>query len=118
MTLSVDPQRIPEDAWELYEITPAYKRYICMIDDQGSFATKTEFLANDKLIAENQQMFHDSLSQRYGDEGRVVARIPMNVLYGSEHELNKKMVEGDWDHLNWWLNRDAARPFRTFRGTI
>lgn len=117
MTQSVDPSRIPDDAWELIEVTPTYRRYICPIDDQGSFAQKTEYLANDKLIAENQQLHHDSYGKRFGD-GQVVARIPMNVLYGSEHEINKKLVEGDWDHMSWWLNSEKARPFRTFRGTI
>lgn len=118
MTQSVDPKRIPDDAWELVEMTPSYKRYVCMIDDQGSFATKTEYLANDALIAANQERFDDSIGRRFGEGGQVVARIPMNVLYGSEHELNKKMVEGDWDHMRWWLNRDEAKPFRTWKAQI
>ena len=117
MTRSVDPSRIPDDAWELVEITPLYRRYVVMIDDAGSFAMKTEYLANDKLIADNQQEFNDSIGRRFGD-GKIVARIPLNVLYSSESEINKKMIEGDEDHLKWWLNSEAARPFRTFRGHI
>lgn len=114
----IDPSRIPDDAWELIEITPAYKRYMCPVDDNGSYALKTEFVANDKLIADNQQHFNDSIGRRFGEEGKVVARIPLNVLYGSKSEINKKMVEGDWDHFKWWLNSEEAIPFRTWKARI
>lgn len=117
MTQSVDPSRIPDDAWELIEVTPFYRRYVCMIDDQGSFAQKTEYIYNDRLITDNQQHFNDSYGKRFGD-GQVVARIPLNVLHSSASEINKKMMEGDEDHMKWFLNSEAARPWRTFRGRI
>jgi hypothetical protein len=117
MTRSVDPSRIPDDAWELYEATPAYRRYRVFLDDNGSFAQKTEFLADDTLVAQNQQEFNDSIGRRFGD-GKVVARIPLNVLYGSQNQIAQKMSEGDEDHLRWWLNSEAARPFRTWKATI
>jgi hypothetical protein len=117
MTQSIDPKRIPDSAWELIEITPEYRRYRCVIDDNGSYALKTEFIGEERLIADNQELLNDSYGKRFGD-GRVVARIPLNVLYSEQSEIAKKMREGDEDHLRWWLNHEQARPFRTFRGHI
>lgn len=118
MTHSLDPSQIRDDAWELIELTPYYRRYICWISrEEGTYALKTEFLANDKLIADNQQHLHDSQGKRFGD-GQVVARIPLNVLYSQQSQIMDKMREGDEDHLRWFLNSEKARPFRTFRGVI
>ena len=118
MTHSLDPSQIRDDAWELIELTPYYRRYICWISrEEGTYALKTEFLANDKLIADNQQELHDSQGKRFGD-GQVVARIPLNVLYSQQSQIMDKMREGDEDHLRWFLNSEKARPFRTFRGVI
>jgi hypothetical protein len=47
-----------------------------------------------------------------------VARVPLNVFYGSESEITKKLKEGDHDHLKWWLNSDQAKPWRNFRGRV
>lgn len=117
MTLSLDPSKIPDSAWELVEITPHYRRYICVVDENGSYAQKTEFVADDQLIQQNQELHHDSYGKRFGD-GQVVARIPLNVLYSQQSEITRRMREGDEDHLKWWLNSEQARPYRTFRGHI
>lgn len=117
MTHSVDPSRIPDSAWELYEVTPHFRRYRCILDENGSMALKTEYLAEKKLIEHNQQEFNDSYGKRFGD-GKVVARIPLNVLYGSENQIAEKLREGDDEHIRWFLNSDAGRPYRTFRGTL
>lgn len=113
----IDPSKIPDSAWELYEVTPLYRRFMCVIDDKGSIAIKTEFLADDKLIADNQQEFNDSYGKRFGD-GKVVARIPLNVLFSQQSEISKKLKEGDDDHIKWFLNSEQGRPYRTFRGVI
>ena len=117
MTQSVDPKRIPDDAWELYEVTPGFRRYFCVVDDNGSIAIKTEYLADEKLIADNQQSYNDSYGKRFGD-GQVVGRIPLNVLYSSESQIAEKLREGDDDHIKWFLNSEQGRPYRTFRGVI
>lgn len=117
MTPSIDPSKIPDAAWELVETTPLYRRYICPIDEKGSYAQKTEYLHDNRLIADNQQLLHDSRTERFGD-GKVIARIPLNVLYGSQSQLIAKIREGDDDHIKWWANSDAAKPYRTFRGNV
>lgn len=102
--------------WEVFEVTPEYRRSRLWIDD-GQYIQRTEFLAEETLVEDNRRLFNESETKRFGD-GKIVARIPLNVLYGSEHEIAKKLKEGDHDHLKWFLNRDEARPWRTFRGKI
>lgn len=89
---------------------------MCKIDEHRT-AFKTEFLGEEEIIKQNQEEFNDSYGKRFGD-GRVVARIPLSVFYSPEHQLVQKMQEGDDEHRDWWLNSEAAKPYRTFRGKI
>lgn len=107
---------IPDDAWSLIQVTDTYRRYMCKIDDQRT-AFKTEYLGDEEIIKQNQEEYNDSFGKRFGD-GRVVARIPLNVLYSPEHQIIEKQQAGDKDHLRWWLNSEAARPYRNFRGRV
>jgi hypothetical protein len=102
--------------WEVFEVTPEYRRSRLWIDDK-SYIQKTEYLAEDLLIESNREAFNDSQGKRFGD-GKIVGRIPMNILYGSNSEVAKKLKEGDSDHLKWWLNGEAGRPWRRFRGRL
>jgi hypothetical protein len=102
--------------WELYEVTPGYRRWIAPIDDTR-YVMKTEFLEDDSFIQENQRDLHDSQGKSFGD-GKIVARIPLNVLYSSQSQIMEKLREGDKDHMKWFLNSESARPFRCFRGKV
>lgn len=115
MTRSVNINDASGD-WELYEVTPDYRRYRLWINED-SFIQRTEYLASDELLEANRQEYNDSDGKRWGD-GKVVARIPLNVLFSPEHQIAEKLREGDTEHLKWWLNRSENRPFRTFKGTI
>lgn len=103
-------------AWELYEVTPAYRRWIAPIDGTR-YVMKTEYLADDELVTQNQRDLHDSQGKRFGD-GQVVARIPLNILYSSQSQIMEKLREGDKDHVKWFLNSEAGRPYRCFRGKV
>ncbi len=109
-------KHIPDDAWSLYEVTDTYRRFFCKIDEHRT-AFKTEYLGEDEIVRQNQEEFNDSHGKRFGD-GRVVARIPLNVFYSPEHQIVQKMQEGDDEHMKWWLNSEAARPYRNFRGKV
>lgn len=100
----------------MFEVTPEYRRSRLWIDDK-TYIQKTEYLGEDLLIAYNQHRLNESQTQRFGD-GKVVASIPMNILYGSNSEVAKKLKEGDSDHLKWWLDSEAGRPWRRFRGRL
>ena len=112
--MKFDPAKITgEAAWEVFEITPDYRRSRVEFEP-GKFIVRTEFFADETLMANNQQEFNDSAGKRWG-EGQVVARVPLNKLY---QDIIPHIRDGDKDHLKWWLNRDEAKPFRTFKGRI
>lgn len=100
--------------WEVFETGPHFRRSRLWLDETR-YVVRTEYLGEDTLLEANARAFDASSGQRFG-EGRVVARIPLNRFYQSE--LADKAKEGDRDYLKWFLNRDEARPYRTFRGRI
>lgn len=114
---SVDPTRIPDDAWE-YEGTSSdglRVTYIHWIDrEKGILVRKTENLMEPQIIAENQQMLNDSYGKRFG-EMPLVARIPLNEFYA---HFPERLQDGDRDFIKWYLNNPDKKMFRTFRGTI
>lgn len=112
----IDPSKqIRDEDFELFEITPEYRRYRLWVDRAaGTYIVKTEYLQDEELIALNQQEFNDSQGKRFGD-GKVVGRIPLNKFY---QELAPKIKEGDSDHARWWLNRPENQPYRNFRGKV
>lgn len=116
MTRLVDPRNVDSGDWELFEVTPEYRRFRLWISDT-QYIVRTEFLADDALIESNKQDFDDSQGKRWGN-GQVAARIPLNVLFSTKSELAKRAKEGDREHLKWWLNSESARPYRTFKGRI
>lgn len=113
MTLSIDYRDIHGGNWELYENTPEYRRWRMEIEP-GKFIVRTDFLAHDDLIQTNQDSFNGSIGKRWGD-GQVAARIPMNVFF---QKLAPHIKSGDKEHLKWFLNRDEAKPWRTFKGHV
>jgi hypothetical protein len=114
-----DYSSIQEFSWTPFERTEDYIRSftIISIDGMPVRAERTQYLADETLQRANTQEFNDSDGKKWGD-GKVVARLPMNVLFDPANQIAKKLKEGDRDHMTWWLNSDAARPFRTFKGRM
>lgn len=112
-------EALPDSAWTVREVNEDYVRSSATLDIKGRMTEvwRTQYIADDLLQEANRQEFNDSEGKRWGD-GRVVARIPLNVLYDPSNELVQKMQEGDRDHMKWWLNSEGARPFRTFKGNV
>lgn len=113
----MDPSRIPADQWEFegYSSDGLRRHYVYWIDrEKGLGFRKTENLAGDDLLKGNQEEYNDSFGKRFGD-GRVVARIPLNVFF---QQFPSRLKEGDRDFVKWFLNHENNRPFRTFRGRI
>lgn len=112
---------LPEEAWipapELSGVD--YVRSYTVVDIGGvpTEAWRTQYLADDDLQALNKHDFSESEGKRWGD-GKVVARVPLNVLFDPKHQIAEKQKEGDRDHMKWWLDSEAAKPFRTFKGRI
>ena len=117
MLSPADPSRIPDEAWE-YEGTSSdglRVHYIHWVDrERGVFFRKTENLAEPALIEHNKHLFNESQTQRFGD-GRVMARVPLNIFY---RDVAPRLKQGDEDFMKWWLNNQQNRPYRTFRGRL
>ncbi len=115
---SIKESDISGGSWEYAPelSSPTMRRSRLWLDEERCIV-RTEVLADEALVEDNQQAFNDSHGKRWGD-GQVVARVPLNVLFGGISEIAKKIKEGDSDHLKWWLNRDDAKPYRRFKGQV
>lgn len=116
MTQLLDLRNTESGDWELYETTPHYRRWIMHLKGD-QYVMKTEFLGDDELVEQNRQDYNDSIGKRWGD-GQVVARIPLNKLFDPREQIVENLQQGDRDHLKWWLNSEAALPYRTFKGRV
>lgn len=117
MLSQADPSRIHDDQWEYEGRSSDGLRvhYIHWVDrERGVYFRKTENLAEPALLEQNKQLLDESQTKRFGD-GRVVARVPMNVFY---RDVASRLKDGDEDFMKWFLNHDQNRPYRTFRGKI
>lgn len=113
MTSKITEKDIHGGTWELFQVTPGFRRWRMEIEP-GKWIIKTEHLEDELLVKHNKHLLDESQTKRFGD-GQVVARIPLNKFY---QDLGKGIKEGDKDHLKWWLNREENKPFRTFRGRV
>lgn len=119
----IDPAklRIPDDAWEFVEISEDFIVHRARIerDAHGNvqYVYRKAPRGIDALVEDNKRSMNDSASKRFGD-GKIVASIPLNVLFDPRLQIAEKLQEGDRDHLKWFLNkREEALPFKRFRGT-
>lgn len=123
MTLTIDPERIniPDDAWEFVEITDDFIRHRAVYErlpnGDVAYVYRTTPRAIAGLLEDNRQALNDSYGKRFGD-GQIVGRIPLNVLFDPKLQLAEKLREGDRDHMKWFLNSEAALPYRRFRGSV
>lgn len=112
---NIDPSRIPEDQWEFsgYTEDGLAAEFIFWLDKEtGAHIKRKVNLVEEDLIKLNQDEYNESHSKRFGD-GRVVARIPMNVFY---RDFAERLKTGDKDYTKWWLNKNDNAPYRNFRG--
>ena len=114
-----DYSSIPESSWTVCERGDDYviSATTVSIDGMPVRAERTQYLADEMLQAANRQEYNDSEGRRWGD-GKVVARVPLNVIFSGNHELAENIRNGDRDHMKHWLNSEAALPFRTWKGKV
>lgn len=99
--------------WELFQQTPDMRRYRLEYEP-GKFIVRTEYLSEKALLAQNKQLYDESHGQKFGN-GKIVARIPLNVFY---KDFAPRLKDGDDDFAKWFLNHDNNRAYRTFRGRV
>lgn len=121
--VKIDPERvnISDDAWELVEVTEDFVRHRAPMERYANgdvlYVYRTTPRGLTGLLEDNKRLLNDSDSQRFGD-GKIVGRIPLNVLFDPKTQLAEKLREGDRDHLRWFLNNSENRKWRTFRGSV
>lgn len=119
----IDPDRIniPDDAWEFVEATEDFLTHRAVFernaDGSVTYVYRRTPRALVPFLEDNRRSFDDSASQRFGD-GKIVASIPLNVMFDPKFQIAEKLREGDKDHLKWFLNRSDNRMFRRFRGQL
>ena len=117
--IKLDPEQvnISDDAWEFDELTEDFVVHKAVVTlPNGNVGTvyrkKPRQLV--ELLEDNRRLLNESDGKRFGEDGRIVGRIPMNVLY----ENVTRLRDGDTDWLKWFLNNSDNRMYRTFRGKV
>lgn len=83
------------------------------IDNGDSWILRTETPIDD-LIEANKAEFNESAGKRFGD-GKVVARIPLNLFFD---KLAEPMKQRDKHYISRFLNDGDNAVFRTFKGNV
>lgn len=116
----IDPDKIniPDDAWELVEVTEDFERHRAPLerypDGNVLYVYRTTPRALVETLEDNRRLFDESSNKRFGD-GKIVGRIPLNILY---RDVVPRIQQGDQEFLKWFLNKSDNRMYRTFRGTV
>jgi hypothetical protein len=126
LSLRIEPDsvHVANDAWEFVEANEDYiteraplERFA---DGNVMYVYRRYARGVDALLEANKARLDESetAKTRFGENGKIVASIPLNVLFDPKLQIAEKIREGDRDHLKWWLNRSENRPFRSFRGKV
>lgn len=129
ISINLSEEDVRNCTWRLAEITPHYRRWIGHgthpVTGVEITVQKTEFLAEDDLVARNADERNEADGRRWGhglgaEKGGnmpfvKVASIPLNKFFA---ELAPGLREGDRDHARWWLNNERNQPFRTRNGRV
>ena len=101
--------------WVLFSDDPVtgIRRYRLDLGN-GTAVMRTEYHRTEELLAVNHEEAASNLNTRWGD-GKVVARIPMNVLF---NQLGEAVRDGDDAYVNRWLNDPDHAKFRTRGGKL
>lgn len=116
--IKLDPEqvRIPDDAWEFEELTEdfvVHKAVVTLPNGNVGTVYRKKPRQLTAMLEDNRRLLNESDGKRFGD-GRIVGRVPMNVLF----ENVERLRDGDTDWLKWYLNHSDNRMYRTFRGKV
>ncbi len=128
MTIKLTEDDVRNCQWTLDQVTPDYRRYVGRgthpVTGVEIIVQKTEYLAEDALMARNADERNETDNRRWSqgagsDRNGVplvkVASIPLNKFYA---DFAPRLKEGDKDFGKWWLGKSENQPFRTRRGKV
>jgi hypothetical protein len=126
MVVQLTAEECRNVSWRLVEQTEDYRRYIGTgthpVSGQEITVQKTEYLAEEALLARNEHERNETSGQRWtqgggSDKNGVplvkVASVPLNKLYA---DFTGRF--DDQDFSKWWLTREANKAFRTRDGQL
>lgn len=115
-------EALPESAWTVVEVTDTHIVSEAWLDSEGKTKIQRRQLIGDEELQKINRHLYDTsgrFSQRSaGAIGTPVANIPLSVFYSPKNEIVSHIRRGDREHLRWYLNSEAARPFRTHKGRL
>lgn len=114
MGSSFDPAMIRDDQWVFHKFSEDGLWKISRYTDPalGITIQKKEPTFESQLVEQNRNLLNDSAHKRWGD-GKVVARVPLNVFY-----KDFKGRHNDPEFTEWWTNNSENRLWRTFKGNV
>jgi hypothetical protein len=128
MSIKLTEDDVRNCQWTLDQVTPDYRRYVGRgthpVTGVEIVVQKTEYLAEDALMARNADERNENDNRRWtqgsgSDRNGVplvkVASVPLNKFYA---DFAPRLKEGDKDFGKWWLQKDENQPFRTRRGKV
>ena len=128
MTVQLTEDDVRNCTWTLEEVTPEYRRYVGRgthpVSGAPIVVRKTEYLAEDALLARNADERNENDNRRWSqgagsDRNGVplvkVASVPLNKFYA---DFAPRLKEGDKDFGRWWLDQEQNQAFRTRRGKV
>jgi hypothetical protein len=84
-------------------------------DNPNQWIVRTETWVPSLVAEDNERDRNETAGQRFGN-GKVVARIPLSILYGKE--LGEAFKAGDEPFIRKFLNDPDNSWMRTFRGRL
>ena len=104
--------------WELFDscAVTGIVRYRKAIGD-GMWLQRTEYPHTEALFNINHEELMQNQGTSWGD-GKVVGRIPMNVLFNDKLGLSDAVADGDDAYVNKWLYHGDNAKFRTRGGRL
>ena len=103
-TSGIDPNNIPESAWEVYRVDPdgVWREDICWIqkpagEGQPGISLKRKVNLQEQFILESNRQQYDTdqkMIRKGGELDAKVASVPLNILYNDD-----VLLEGIKDRL-------------------
>lgn len=104
-------------AWTLVSHNPDLGTKVYHLDlGNGQIVQRTEYYMDAALVEQNKALLNESEGQGWGD-GRVVARIPMSVLF-DPNGLGAALQNNDDPYVKKFLNDSDNGHWRTFKGHL
>lgn len=111
------PADFDSAAWVLVAHNPDLGTKTYHLDlGNGQIVERREYYMDAELVEQNKALLNESEGQGWGN-GRVVARVPMSVLF-DPNGLGGALQNNDDAYVKKFLNNSDNGHWRTFKGQL